>query len=182
MCVQARANDPQVAFHAIHVLSRIAGAVASLRWSQLGFGRTSSTSLEGQQRTIGRDKLACAPLGSRREYDPVELSATAANGGPLIPTNAHIRLANPESNDGQRILRRGYSYSEPAEPGSGQIDAGLFFIAFQRNPERQFIPLQRRLAVSDALNHHTVHTSSSIFACPPGAAPGEFIGHELFVA
>jgi deferrochelatase/peroxidase EfeB len=43
------------------------------------------------------------------------------------------------NNNGQRILRRGYSYSEAVEPGSGQIDAGLFFIAFQRRPARQFI-------------------------------------------
>ena len=44
LCVQACANDPQVAFHAIHLFSRIASSAASLRWSQLGFGRTSSTS------------------------------------------------------------------------------------------------------------------------------------------
>jgi deferrochelatase/peroxidase EfeB len=244
LCVQACANDPQVAFHAVHVLSRIASSTASLRWAQLGFGRTSSTShtqvtprnlmgfkdgtdnirnedetamndyvwvqthdgpawmtggtyliarrikilfdvwdttsLEGQQRTIGRDKLTGAPLGSKTEYDPVHLSATAANGELQIPENAHIRLANPQNNDGQRILRRGYSYTEPVEPNTGEIDAGLFFIAFQRNPQRQFIPLQRRLAANDALNRHTLHTSSAIFACPPGAFPGGFIGDALF--
>jgi deferrochelatase/peroxidase EfeB len=72
------------------------------------------------------------------------------------------------------------SYSEPTEPGSGQIDAGLFFICFQRDPERQFIPIQRRLAASDALNHHTLHTASAIFACPPGCKPGGFVGEGLF--
>jgi deferrochelatase/peroxidase EfeB len=244
LCVQACANDPQVTFHAVHLFARLASSTASLRWAQLGFGRTSSTSqaqvtprnlmgfkdgtdniraedttemndyvwvqpaddpawmtggtyliarrikilfdvwdsttLEDQQRTIGRDKLTGAPLGSRSEFDPVELSATATDGELLIPDNAHIRLANPQNNDGQRILRRGYSYSEPVEPGSGQIDAGLFFIAFQRSPERQFIPLQRRLAASDALNHHTLHTLSAIFACPPGTSPGGFIGDALF--
>jgi deferrochelatase/peroxidase EfeB len=244
LCVQACSNDPQVAFHAVHVFSRIASSAASLRWAQLGFGRTSSTSqaevtprnlmgfkdgtdniraenptemndyvwvqpadgpawmaggtyliarrikilfdvwdsasLEDQQRTIGRGKLSGAPLGSHSEFDPVDLSATATDGELLIPANAHIRLASPHNNSGQRILRRGYSYFEPVEPGSGQIDAGLFFIAFQRSPERQFIPLQRRLAASDALNHHTLHTSSSIFACPPGVSPGGFIGDTLF--
>jgi deferrochelatase/peroxidase EfeB len=139
-----------------------------------------TTSLEGQQRTIGRDKLTGAPLGGKSEYDPVELSATAANGELLIPDDAHIRLANPQNNDGQRILRRGYSYTEPIEPGTGEIDAGLFFIAFQRSPQRQFIPLQRRLAANDALNRHTLHTSSAIFACPPGASPGGFVGDALF--
>jgi deferrochelatase/peroxidase EfeB len=244
LCLQVCADDPQVAFHATHLFSRIASSTASLRWTQLGFGRTSSTSsaqdtprnlmgfkdgtdniraedttamtdyvwvqsddgpawmvggtyliarrikilfdvwdstsLDGQQRTIGREKLTGAPLGSKSEYDPVHLSSTAANGELLIPDNAHIRLANPHNNKGQRILRRGYSYSEPVEPGTGQIDAGLFFIAFQRNPQRQFIPLQRHLAANDALSRHTLHTSSAIFACPPGASPGGFLGEALF--
>src|SRR6185503_19783677 len=44
LCVQAGADDPQVAVHAIRNLARIAFGSAALRWSQLGFGRTSSTS------------------------------------------------------------------------------------------------------------------------------------------
>src|SRR6218665_3861237 len=44
LCIQACSDDPQVAVHAIRNLSRIAFGRASLRWSQLGFGRTSSTS------------------------------------------------------------------------------------------------------------------------------------------
>lgn len=243
LCIQACADDPQVSFHAVHVLARLASGAATLRWTQQGFGRTSSTSssqrtprnlmgfkdgtdniraedrdamdkfvwvqpsdgpgwmaggsyliarriqilfdvwdatsLEGQERVIGRKKLSGAPLGEHDEYDPVNLDAKKA-GTSVIPSDAHIRLASPSYNDGQRILRRGYSYSEPTEPGSGQIDAGLFFICFQRDPERQFIPIQRRLATSDALNHHTLHIGSAIFACPPGCKPGGFVGEELF--
>ena len=44
LCVQACSNDPQVAVHAIRNLARIAKGTASVRYSQLGFGRTSSTS------------------------------------------------------------------------------------------------------------------------------------------
>lgn len=44
LCIQACANDPQVAVHAIRNLTRIAMGRATIRWSQLGFGRTSSTS------------------------------------------------------------------------------------------------------------------------------------------
>ncbi|WP_425308327.1 iron uptake transporter deferrochelatase/peroxidase subunit [Ammonicoccus fulvus] len=44
LCVQACADDPQVAVHAVRNLARIAFGTASVRWSQLGFGRTSSTS------------------------------------------------------------------------------------------------------------------------------------------
>ncbi|HLM86583.1 MAG TPA: iron uptake transporter deferrochelatase/peroxidase subunit [Solirubrobacteraceae bacterium] len=243
LCVQACANDPQVAFHAVHLLAKLAAGVARIRWSQVGFGRTASTSriqvttrnlmgfkdgtdnirseeqavlerfvwvqpgdgpdwmaggsylvarririlldvwdattLEEQERTIGRDKRSGAPLGRAREYDRVDLQATDASGRLAIPANAHIRLANPHNNDGQRILRRGYSYAEPVQPGSDQLDAGLFFISFQRDPERQFIPLQARLAALDALNRHTRVTSSSIFGCPPGASEGGFLGEAL---
>ena len=42
--IQACANDPQVAVHAIRNLVRIGFGTVSVRWSQLGFGRTSSTS------------------------------------------------------------------------------------------------------------------------------------------
>lgn len=44
LCVQACADDPQVAVHAIRNLARIASGRAHLAWSQLGFGRTASTS------------------------------------------------------------------------------------------------------------------------------------------
>ena len=46
LVVQACSNDPQVAVHAIRNLTRIAFGRAAIRWSQLGFGRTSSTSTE----------------------------------------------------------------------------------------------------------------------------------------
>jgi deferrochelatase/peroxidase EfeB len=42
--VQACADDPQVAVHAIRNLARIGFGKVRVRWSQLGFGRTSSTS------------------------------------------------------------------------------------------------------------------------------------------
>jgi deferrochelatase/peroxidase EfeB len=44
ICLQACANDPQVAVHAIRNLVRIGFGKVAVRWSQLGFGRTSSTS------------------------------------------------------------------------------------------------------------------------------------------
>jgi deferrochelatase/peroxidase EfeB len=243
LCIQACADDPQVGFHAIHVLARLASGAATLRWTQQGFGRTSSTSrsqqtprnlmgfkdgtnnvrveeqtemdehvwvqpgdgpawmeggtymvirriqmlldvwdatsLEGQERAVGREKVSGAPLGQEDEYDPVGLEAKE-NGELTIPADAHIRLASPELNGGQRILRRGFSYNEPSRAGSGQLDAGLFFISFQRDPQRQFVPIQQRLAANDALSRHLLHTGSGIFACPPGVRPGGFIGEGLF--
>jgi deferrochelatase/peroxidase EfeB len=43
LCIQACSDDPQVAVHAIRNLTRIAFGRAKIRWSQLGFGRTSKT-------------------------------------------------------------------------------------------------------------------------------------------
>ena len=50
LCVQACSDDPVVAFHAVRNLARVSVGRASLRWTQLGFGRTSST-------TTGQDTL-----------------------------------------------------------------------------------------------------------------------------
>ena len=44
LCVQACADDPQVAVHAIRNLARIGFGTVAVRWAQLGYGRTSSTS------------------------------------------------------------------------------------------------------------------------------------------
>jgi deferrochelatase/peroxidase EfeB len=44
LVVQACADDPQVAVHAVRNLARAAFGTATVRWTQLGFGRTSSTS------------------------------------------------------------------------------------------------------------------------------------------
>jgi deferrochelatase/peroxidase EfeB len=46
ICVQACANDPQVAVHAIRNLARVGFGTVAVRYSQLGFGRTSSTTRE----------------------------------------------------------------------------------------------------------------------------------------
>jgi deferrochelatase/peroxidase EfeB len=43
LCLQVCADDPQVALHAIRNLARIAYGRAAIRWSQMGFGRTSKT-------------------------------------------------------------------------------------------------------------------------------------------
>jgi deferrochelatase/peroxidase EfeB len=240
IAVQACADDPQVAFHAVHDLIRLASPVAVPRWALAGFSRTLNTagqatprnlfgfkegtanivgqdqpalqkfvwasapespawmtggsymvvrriqmllhqwdsiSLDQQERTFGRHKLSGAPLGQRHEHDPIDLNATS-HGHLAISRLAHIRLASPAYNNGQRILRRGYHYSDGLDAGAAA--AGQLFICFQRDPRAQFIPMQTRLAINDLLNQHTKHIGSAIFACPPGAPRGGFVGKGLF--
>ena len=43
LCVQACADDPQVAFHAVRNLARLGRGLVEIRWLQLGFGRAAST-------------------------------------------------------------------------------------------------------------------------------------------
>ena len=62
----------------------------------------------------------------------------------------------------------------------GELDAGLFFICFQRDPHVQFAALQRRLGSGDALNEYIKHTSSAVFAIPAGVSPGRYLAEGLF--
>ncbi|MEU6405985.1 iron uptake transporter deferrochelatase/peroxidase subunit [Streptomyces sp. NPDC046985] len=226
LCVQACADDPQVAVHAIRNLARIGFGTVAVRWSQLGFGKTSSTtpgaqtprnlmgfkdgtrniagdetgrlgefvwvgdrdggskdawmsggsylvarrirmnvetwdrsSLQEQEDVFGRDKGEGAPVGKAKERDEPFLKA--------MKPDAHVRLAHPDSNGGITILRRGYSFTDGTD-GLGRLDAGLFFLAYQRDPRKGFIPLQRRLSAQDALNEYIQHVGSAVFAIPPG--------------
>jgi deferrochelatase/peroxidase EfeB len=60
-----------------------------------------------------------------------------------------------------------------------QLDAGLFFIAYQRDPRTGFIPIQESLARTDALNEYIRHETSAVFAVPPGTRPGGYVGETL---
>lgn len=155
------------------------GSYMVVRRIEMLLGNWDSVSLDQQEQTFGRHKLSGAPLGEHREFQRLDLSARS--GGHLrIPGHAHVRLASPEYNHGERILRRGYSYVGGVDRSEGSVAGGQLFICYQRDPRHQFIPIQRRLAKSDALGEHTRHVGSAIFACPPGAAAGGYVGAGLF--
>jgi deferrochelatase/peroxidase EfeB len=246
ICIQACANDPQVAVHAVRNLARVAFGTAAVRYSQLGFGRTSSTTrgqstprnlfgfkdgtnnlkaedtgkldsqvwvadgdgpawmtggtylvarrirmrieswdrttLLEQERVIGRHKGSGAPIGAAGEFEPLTLEVVNADNEPLIDPLAHVRLASPEHNNGIEMLRRGYNFTDGTD-GFGHLDAGLFFIAFVRDPDKQFVPLQAQLARRDLLNEYITHTGTGVFAVPPGVRDGDqnaYWGSTLF--
>jgi deferrochelatase/peroxidase EfeB len=245
LCVQACADDPQVAIHAVRNLARIAFGRAALRWSQLGFGRTSSTStsqatprnlmgfkdgtmnvkaedtaavdehvwvptdadskgtwlaggsylvvrrinttietwdrqpLSEQEQVFGRTKAEGAPLTGGSEFSQPDFDLQGGDQEPLVATDAHVRLVHPSHNGGAKMLRRGYNFVDGSNVLGG-LDAGLFFIAFVRDPATHFIPVQNAMASSDAMMEYLRFTSSAIFAVPPGTAPGEYVGQALF--
>jgi deferrochelatase/peroxidase EfeB len=134
--------------------------------------------LSDQQNVIGRHKVSGAPLTGGGEFTTPNFKAMK-NGEPVISDKAHIRLASHEENDGLRILRRGYSYTDGIDPVLGTLLGGLFFIAYMKDPS-QFITLQTKLGNLDALNEYIQHTGSGLFAVPPGLRRGEYWGDSLF--
>ena len=107
----------------------------------------------------------------------------------MIAENAHVRLGAAATNDGAQILRRAYSYNDgvsftaerwPPWRQGMKYDAGLFFLAYQRDPRTGFIKIFENMAKLDALNQFTTHTGGGLFACPAGVREGEFIGQRLF--
>lgn len=136
------------------------------RWNRL--------QTDDQERVVGRHKQSGAPLGRSREFDPMVMTPPDAPN-PSPAANAHVRLAAPETNEGAAMLRRSYSYHDDATQ-----ETGLLFLAFQRDPRRQFVPVQQRLAQHDALSDFVTHTGSALFAIPPGARPQGFVGDRLF--
>lgn len=221
--VQVCSNDPQVAFHAVHELIRLARPVGRPRWLLAGFGRTGNSSSQPMPRNLmgffdgtanikvedtqelknsvwaaGPASPAWMNGGSYQVVRRIEIGLGAwdqaavntqertigrkkASGQLLasIPLRSHILLSSPGANNGAKIMRRGYSYVDGIDTASGAPAAGLLFICYQRDPRSQFIPIQSQLSVLDSLNQFIRHIGSAIFACPPGAAPGGYVGEGL---
>ncbi len=142
-----------------------------------------------QEQTVGRYKYSGAPLTGTNERDPLDLAAKDANGDPVIPEDSHVRLAAPEENHGDQILRRPYSYDNnlrftaerwPPWRQGMEVDAGLLFICYQRDPRTGFIPIFNRISRFDMMNQFVTHVGSGVFACPPGPKPGRYVGEDLF--
>ena len=137
------------------------------------------TSLREQERVVGRDRSAGAPLSGGSEFTPPDFSMEGRNGEPLIDRESHVRLAHPSQNHGVQMLRRGYNFTD-GNDDLGRLDAGLFFIAYVRNPDTHFIPMQSRLSIGDGMHEYLKHTGSALFAVPPGARRGGYVGEPLF--
>jgi deferrochelatase/peroxidase EfeB len=135
--------------------------------------------LQDQQNVIGRAKVTGAPLTGGGEFTTPNFHQKNDQGQPVIPTNAHIRLASHEENGGVRILRRGYSFTDGIDPVRGTLLGGLFFIAFMQQPQ-QFVTLQQKLGTGDALNEYVQHIGSGLFAVQRGVRRGQHWGDGLF--
>ena len=130
-----------------------------------------------RENAVGRRLDTGAPVTGTRLEDAPDLEAVDDLGFHRIDDHAHLRRAHATAPH-ERFLRRPYSYDDPPE-GDATSSSGLVFIAFQADPVRQFLPVQRRLAEADLLNLWTTPVGSAVFAVLPGAAAGEILGQAL---
>lgn len=154
------------------------GSYAVVRRIRMLLDDWDKQSLHEQERVIGRRKSDGAPLSGGEETTPLDLDKRDANGDMVVPFNAHARISAPETSGGATMLRRPFSYHDGFLE-DGAADAGLLFVAWQTDPLKGFVPVQRKLDRGDALSTFIRHESSALFAVPGGAAEGGYVGQPL---
>lgn len=153
------------------------GTSAVIRRTRMDLDQWDRLDRPGREQSVGRYLSNGAPLTGTDEFDEPDFAATNAIGFPVIPEFSHLRRSRGENPD-EVIFRRGYNYD--LAPADGAIsESGLIFVSFQADVDRQFTPIQQRLADLDLLNEWTTPIGSAVFAIPPGCRQGGFIGETL---
>ncbi len=161
------------------------GTYMVVRRIRIDLDSWDAVAVTDQEAVIGRRKLSGAPLGRATSADSLGLLSTGADGKPLVPADAHVRLASPTANWGARMLRRSFAYDNGPLAGTSPAahDVGTLFVCYQRYPLVTFVQIFKNLAGHDALSRFTVHTASAISALPAGpSGPGDWIGRRLLEA
>lgn len=154
------------------------GSYLVARKIQMHLETWDRTSLKGQEETFGRGRASGAPMGGKAEFDAADVNARDTKGQYLIPENSHMGLSK---RSGIQLLRRSFSYADGIDPVTGQFDAGLLFVSFQRSPG-QFIGVQAALGRVDRMTEYITHIGSGLFACFGGVSEGQYIGQALLEA
>ncbi len=155
------------------------GTFLVVRRIRMHLGTWDRVDRSGREAVVGRRLDDGAPLTGAREHDEPDFDATDEYGFPVIDPASHIARARGDDDPGERFLRRGYNYAVPDDSRPTGEDSGLVFIAFAADVERQFVPVQQRLAQQDRLNEWITTIGSAVYAVPPGAAEDGYVGDGL---
>jgi deferrochelatase/peroxidase EfeB len=139
------------------------------------------TALRTQETIIGRIRDTGSPLDGVEETDVPQYAADPS--GARTPLAAHIRLANPRTpaTEKNRILRRGYNFSQGFTP-DGQLDQGLLFVCYQRSLKDGFLTVQERLD-GEALEEYITPVGGGFFYVLPGVTTADgWLGQPIFEA
>jgi len=237
IAIQACAEDPQVAFHAVRQLARIAEGVAQIRWVQTGYrpiaGDRHLLGFSAEEKTPGMNAPPANAIWAGKDGpewmrggsyvvvrrirfamehwdqmpqayqegavgemkhpsmpgDQSQTNGKASSDNIVVEDTSppHLALVSPGRDS---MVRRSYSYNDgvnftterwPPWRQGLEYDAGMFFICFQRDPRTGFIAVFREMANRDSrLNQFWTHVGGGLFAIPPGAKQGEYIGQRLF--
>jgi deferrochelatase/peroxidase EfeB len=142
------------------------GSYLVVRLIRMLTGKWDGASLNHQQKIIGRFRDSGAPLDGTSEYDAPNYQADPY--GHIIPLDAHMRLANPNTPQtaNQRIIRRSYNYDLGID-ADGNMQAGHIFVAYQQDVDRQFATVQQRL-INEPLADFVVPFGGGYFFTLPG--------------
>lgn len=154
------------------------GTYQVVRKVQMNLEIWDADMVSDQETIFGRTKLEGGPLSGGKEMTTPDFTAKGKDGKTKISLRSHIALAAHENNNGIKILRRNYNYTDGINQ-FGQLDAGLLVLTYQNDPA-SFIALQTKLGASDLLNEYIQHIGSAIFAVPPAPRTGHYIGEQLF--
>ena len=154
------------------------GTVVVIRRIRMLLDEWDRMDVGAKELVIGRTLDTGAPLGGSSEMDEVRFDVLDENGLPVIPSNAHMRVAHAATVE-EMILRRPYTYD--AGFYDGIQDVGLIFAAYTADPRKSFIPMQERIAQMDAFNRWNTTIGSSSYFIPPGCAEGDYLASGVFV-
>ncbi|MBN8919425.1 MAG: deferrochelatase/peroxidase EfeB [Rhizobiales bacterium] len=161
----------------------VGGSYQAVRIIRNFVERWDRTPLGEQERIMGRVKMSGAPLDRRADSEFKVPDFANDPEGKITPLDAHIRLANPRTEETRDslILRRPFNYSNGVTK-SGQLDQGLLFICYQADIERGFITVQRRLD-GEPLEEYIKPVGGGFFYTLPGIRDtSDYLGSSLIVA
>ncbi|GAA4489127.1 Dyp-type peroxidase [Rhodococcus olei] len=156
------------------------GTSVVIRRTRLDLDGWDELDRPGREIVMGRRLSDGAPLTGDAEHDEPDFAARGVGGLTVIAPNSHIALAR-SADPGQRFHRRSFNYDE-APSGEEVSDSGLIFVSYQADPVAQFVPVQQRLSDADLFNTWSTPIGSAVFAIPPGAREGEYLGQALLAA